>query len=78
MSPYPRTSITHANHMSGLHFPVLVTIWPEVADTNAEPREKGNILRTGFSWWVARVVEDTYLTPAPVAEEPSTWKYTGR
>lgn len=32
--------------MSGLHFPVLVTIWPEVADTNAEPREKGNILRT--------------------------------
>ena len=44
INPYPRTMIVHENHITGLHFPVLVTIWPEVADTNADPREKGNIL----------------------------------
>lgn len=46
MRPNPRTRITQETHSTGRHFFVLVMIMPEIAETPAATREKGNILAT--------------------------------
>lgn len=64
--------------MTRRYSPVRETTYPMVADVREEPSEKGSILskkRLTNHHSGRRCLSN--LTPAPVAEDPRIWKYTG-
>lgn len=68
----------HPNHMIGLYFPIFERTCPEMTESAALPNEYGNILHKHNLVLVKQRECATYRTPAPVADDPNTWKNNGR
>ena len=65
--------------MTARYAPMRVTNTPEMIDVTEALKENGIILETALSRGdAAKGLGIAHLTPAPVADDPRTWKYTGR
>jgi hypothetical protein len=66
--------------MTARYAPMRVTETPEMIDVTEAVKENGIILESALSRGNAakKIGYRSHLTPAPVADDPRTWKYSGR